>query len=260
MTTTCDTVRTELLEEADLAAVRGVYAAHLGQCAECAALAAKIARLELTVKAMPTPAEALNGRAAFIDAHTVHARATSTRRRVLAWSIATAAALLIGISTLMLMPSAPVAAAPSTIEKLIDWNVKLGEADLAERESIYRASAEPLRTDSQALAESERGLAERLLAHGAWLVENDDPLDEAERFQEIAERMAETFEATGANGYAKLYTHVMQHGVKASLKKAQLKKDKRSDRREQRLTHLEKRSKQAAARMEKLNAAGGRKK
>jgi hypothetical protein len=80
------------------------------------------------------------------------------------------------------------------IEQLVDWNLELTEAATpADRDRIFADKHEKLkvRIGQAKLSDTDRELAENLLTNGVWLVKNDDPVEELNRFHRVADRLLE---------------------------------------------------------------------
>lgn len=262
MNTTCDEIRARLLEADDPHpdhCDRPDLREHLWACDACRSYALKLAGIEDRVRAVATPQQAIHAREEFVRGHTPAISPSpmlppshSFRTRWL--GIATAVALLFGTSALLLIPSNSANAAPAVMERLVDWNVRLSDAGTrGEREELYREQATTLRQDmtKTVLSDAERALAERLLANGAFLVESEDPLNEAERFQDLADHLMDKVESSGGTpSYAKLYVVVKDRGVKANMAKAEIRKEIKDERREQRMQNIAKREAQQENRLD----------
>lgn len=149
-------------------------------------------------------------------------------RRPLVLSLAALVLLALGAG-LWLLPSRT--AGPSDlIERLIDWNLDLALADSAvSRNEIYNREAGTFRTllARAPLPPEDRELAESLLETSSWLTTNDDPMAEAGRFSELADRVVSRLDAaTDANDperiarFAESYRRLTELGVDPNLERA----------------------------------------
>src|SRR5439155_9847624 len=112
---------------------------------------------------------------------------------------------------------------PDVVEHLVDWNLELSEAaPLSERRAIYQDRVVELREllTMAELPPDERALADQLLETGSWLATNADPVAEAERFGDLAERVAAQLETAStaddagrASRLADAYHRLMIEGV-----------------------------------------------
>lgn len=121
-------------------------------------------------------------------------------------------------------------ATPDVIERLIDLNVDL--ARLPTREERLRvfdqqATALAATLAKTPLSSADRELAETLLENGAWMTRNDDPMAEAERFSDIADKLLVHMDAATTakdqKRMAKLAAACQQltdAGIESNLKRA----------------------------------------
>jgi hypothetical protein len=248
----CQQARAKLLQADDPRPGRcgsAPLAAHLRTCPACRRLAAKLVRLEEAWQALPVPAHAEQARESFLIHHLPRQRVARRRaalparrpfappRWAIAASIAAAIALMV-LGTWLLVPKqAPInvreARATSTIvDRLLAWNLALTQLDSpAERTELYNAQAPTLKAalqEAELLADNQ-DLAETLLANAAWLAEHDDPLAEADHFNDVADKLlAQMRTATEANDVQRvarltaLYGQVAEHGIAANLKRAEI--------------------------------------
>jgi hypothetical protein len=210
-------------------------AEHLAGCPDCQALSSKLVRLQNAWRDIPLPAGADAARQAFLEQLPVRTlpfvrptRQRPSRRRFLA-----AAMLLVGIGlgTTILIPPPEAHAAPALIERLVDWNLDLARAaGVGERSQVYAAREGALKRDvgRTPLPAEDRVLADFLLDNGTWLATHDDPVAAAERFSAVAERLVERAKTASARKelrlakrYAELQGLVAEHGVAASLARAE---------------------------------------
>ena len=144
------------------------------------------------------------------------------------WLVAASVLLAVGVGGSLLI-STPRKAAASTdlVERLVDWNLDLTQApSAADRSRIYSGQASALRAAVQkaTLPEDDRELAESLLATAPWLTEHDDPLAEADRFNDMADKLMKRMSRATRGGdnrraarYARLYRQVADRGIEAKV-------------------------------------------
>ncbi len=144
-----------------------------------------------------------------------------------------AAALVLvaaGLAAFLVFRPPSARATPNLLEQLVEWNVDLAEARTQdERSRILTDQEEQLKTTlaEAALPPADRDLAESLLENGAWLVQNSDPVAEADRFGDLADKLlARMDSATAAHDeqlvvlLAKSYDRLTTAGIEANLKRA----------------------------------------
>jgi hypothetical protein len=206
---------------------------HVRRCPACGRLGARLARLEEAWRQQPLPAGAEPARAAFLKRLPVRPQSLTPWRHRLPrltpprWAVAALVFLTLGLSAWLLWPSPEVQASADVVEQLIDWDLQLSEAPTpAERTRIYARQAEALKEGllQAEMQPEERDLAEKLLNTGSWLVEHDDPLDEADRFDEVADWLVQRMQSAQARGdgmalcrFARHYRRVAERGIVANL-------------------------------------------
>jgi hypothetical protein len=209
---------------------------------------AKLVRLEEAWQALPVPPHAEQARDAFLARlprqRVARRRAPLPPRRSFApprWAIAAAVAAALAIAVLgtwLLIPKrAPLnvregQAASKVLDRLLAWNLALTQLDSpAERAQLYNAQAPALKASLQeaALLADDQDLADTLLANAAWLAEHDDPVTEADHFNDVADKLLALMRtATDANDSQKVarltefYGQVAEHGINANLKRAEI--------------------------------------
>jgi hypothetical protein len=119
---------------------------------------------------------------------------------------------------------------PEVVEQLVGWNLDIAQAETRpERQSIYDTRADNMKglMTTAKLSLEDRDLAQTLVDNGAWLAGNDDPMAEAERFGEIADKLLVRLDsATSANDnrvvarFADTYRRVNEIGVSVNLERA----------------------------------------
>jgi hypothetical protein len=256
----------EMLSQSETPGVSSDLAGHLAGCSDCRQFAEKLARLEQKWRAMHLPPDADRGRHAFLNSlpqagmpardnsHLGSGRWLPSR-----WAVAASILLLIGLSAwFFFFPTH--AQASDVVERLVDWNLDLTQAPLEERGSLFSHSAGSLKRDvlQSKLSPEDRELAEQLLAIGTWLVENDDPLAQADRFNDLADHLLDRLDkasaktdAKEAKRMAKHFRRVAQVGVGGNLERAEASGAQRDDKAHTRLERIRQRD---ARRAEKLAA------
>jgi hypothetical protein len=139
--------------------------------------------------------------------------------------------LTVGLSIWLLWSAPEVHASGDLVEHLIDWNLELSEAATsAERSRIYDQQAAALKQElhQAKLPPEDRELAEKLLDTGSWLTEHDDPLDEADKFDEVANHLVQRMQSAGARRdgaamscLARHYRRIRDRGIGAKLDKVE---------------------------------------
>jgi hypothetical protein len=102
--------------------------------------------------------------------------------------LTTAAVLLLGLGLLLFRP-AESQASEDLLDRLLDENLALADVhSLQERTRVYEERIKPLtvRVPSANLGPEDRLLAGNLAETAAWLLQHDDPVEQAERFQIVA--------------------------------------------------------------------------
>jgi hypothetical protein len=191
-------------------------ASHLQSCRGCAALQAKLVRLEAAERSLPAIADhsaAKKELLLLLHSRRPAARTPESPLRLLmrrGWQAkAVAAAVLVvlgatiwialkrdarqvaNITEPVTPTTGPVTRAgdSSVLDKLVDMNLDLADAATpAERNEIFAEQSAPLTATLEQihLAPAEKELASTLLENGKWLSSNTDPFDEAERFDNVA--------------------------------------------------------------------------
>jgi hypothetical protein len=254
---TCDATRDWLLSADDPARPVSAVAAHLAGCPACRGLADDLVELENIVRAYQPPPSALARRDVFL-AGLAPATPRPVRARHIAGAFAAlAASVVLAVAVVALLRPAPQTPAvaqadAAVVEDLVEWNLKLTEADEpAARELLVRDQLPDLQARAARLPADDRALAEQLLAHGRKLGGAADPVDEAEGFHDLADTLLVRLDTaaddpTRSEVYARLYSQVVDRGVDANLERAEklaLKAEKQV-----RVQNLRKLTKKQAAR------------
>ena len=196
---------------------RGVVK-HLRVCTSCYQFAKGIKRLEKAWRKMPLPEECETAKAAFLaklaeGVHRERPRPKRDRRpktipaagRRPAWGmrgLAAAAVLFVGVLGVgWLLPGRTTKpdvvenkiAVIEVIDVLVDWNVRLANADPKDRKQVLEEFEGNYRTDLKravlGLPPEDRQLAEDLVSNGRQLAAAADPLAEAEAVTAINEKL-----------------------------------------------------------------------
>ena len=192
----CERAREILLLGDDPAAAAAsgdsALAQHVGGCAECQSLVARISRIEFVAANLPAPA---SGSEAAKRETLERVRATERtpsplRRLVLrpAFVGAIAASLVIGIGlTIVLRQDRQPPRQEAVVEELIDFDQALAEATPQERERLYAEQAPVLRSavDRAPMSEADRRLARTVI--DASMTPALDPVSRAERLGALSE-------------------------------------------------------------------------
>jgi hypothetical protein len=192
---TCEPTRDWLLHADRSETPPADVAGHLTACADCRALAARLDRLEACYRALPLPASADAAKAAFLERTTVQPADTPSpvRRRWAAprWVLAATVLVAVGLGAWALLTPGEARASGGLVEQLIDWNLEIAEAGADPAEAASRAAAFQADLQKQSLPAEERALAETLIENGTWLAAHDEPLEKAERFTAVADRLVD---------------------------------------------------------------------
>jgi hypothetical protein len=156
------------------------------------------------------------------------APAGTRRRWRLRATAAALAALAVGLGLVFfLAPASEAQAAHEVVGQLVDWDLDISQAQSLEvRRAIHTSrdadlKALMLRTKFQP---EDRELADSLVETGSWLTRNDDPVAEAERFADIADRVLARLDSPDmatdgqpAMRLAESYRRIAQVGVSGNL-------------------------------------------
>jgi hypothetical protein len=241
---TCETAQDWLLQAdapANLDAAPAEIAAHVSGCVRCQSQIGTIGQIEERWRSMPLSPNADISKTAFlaqIQSPATPAQPTSRPNRwkkALAWTSIAALFIIAGAGILFFWPTQhPVQAQSDVIEQLVDWNLELTEAPTpVERERIFSEKHEKLKVHiKQAkLSDADRELAENLLANGGWLVKNDDPVEELNRFNRVADRVLEKMQlaadkadAIQSERLARQYAKIAERGIDGNLERIKVAK------------------------------------
>jgi hypothetical protein len=215
------------------ALARGPLAEHLAQCDACRGFAARLEDLERAWRAIPLGPECEQAKQAFL-ARLAASPATKpiTRRRLLRRLVlASAASLLAGAGGWLFVENRQAEASDALLDSLLDWNLKLTQADSDEkRTQLYAEGAGQLESaiaHSHLPAEHSQ-VAAAMLENGKWLAAHRDPMREATRFDSLAHRllgMARAAERRGKyqrmNRLMDQYNRAMERGFDLNVQRAE---------------------------------------
>jgi hypothetical protein len=231
----CREVQDWLLAAEDVrpeACCRGPVADHLRDCADCRALAERLAGLEHAWRAIPLSDGCHRAKQAFLDrlAPTPAAKPISRRSLLQRVAAASAATALAGAGAWLLLGSRQAEASDDLVDSLLDWNLRLTHADSADlRRQLYAQDGPRLESAVATghLPAEQSLLAVAMLDNGRWLVDHRDPLDEADRFDDLADhllRMAHAAEKKGnyqrMNRLLGQYGRAISSGIDLNLDRA----------------------------------------
>jgi hypothetical protein len=250
---TCDAVREWLLDEAEPANGKSFpveVIEHCRCCDTCEAIRTGLVDLEQRWRARPVPSAAESSKAAFLDrlaqppTPASAPKARPSRRKVF-WGSAVAAVLFVGagLAILLFGPSRSAEARPDVLDQLIDWNLEISEAPSAvDRQRLFSERHEALKQSlgKAKLNSDDRALAEDLLANGAWMAQNEDPVEELNRFDSVASQLLDRVDASAADPvrsdrFAKQFRRINERAIERSMERVRLAKI--SDPQQKKLVH-----------------------
>jgi hypothetical protein len=208
---------------------------HVRTCADCRRLVGKLERLEQHWREEPLPAEAEKARDAFLQRLPAAATAPSVTHPPRRWSlprwlVAAGVFLAVGLGTWLLFPAQKAQAEDDVVERLLDWNLDLsGTPSQAKRSRLYAERAPALQADLHKpdLPHGDRDMAEKLIETAGWLAQHNDPVEEAERFNAIADQLLERLHAAAPHGderllarLARRYQRLAEQGIDRNLERA----------------------------------------
>jgi hypothetical protein len=220
----CIETRDLLLQAASLAELPEPTIAHVRDCAGCGQLARDVERLEQEWRELPLPASADAARDAFLTRLAEPASGFAGGFALPRWAVAAAILLTIaGVSSFVFV-SGEARASAEVIDRLIDWNLDLVAAQLADRAGLGERAAT---FDLGRVSAADRDLAEALLQNGAWMATNDDPLGVAERFNAVADQLltriqkaTDVGERKRSDRLSRQYRRVLERGIDPSVRRA----------------------------------------
>jgi hypothetical protein len=213
-------------------------AAHLHDCSACRQFAQQLVGLEETWRSMPDPPQAERAKAAFLErlgAPAVPSQPSIqavSRRHVLRWCAASAAGLAAAAAGSWLFLSQREAyAEEELLDRLVDWNLRLASAaSESERSRLYTDEVGQFRLSLNGirLPTEQAQLAVDFLKNGAWLVAEQDPLVEADRFDTLADRLLQLARAAGSsNNHRRMhrllgqYNRLLETGIEVNVERAE---------------------------------------
>jgi hypothetical protein len=199
--------------------------AHLRSCRSCRRLLRRIRTVEEQWRELPLPSGVNQARDAFLarrEARQLPVRAHPRQRNLLRLAVAAAVLLVVGVAGLIITDR--LQAEGDLLDRMIDWNLALSQSDdPTERSRLFQKKSEEFAELMRKgdLDEDQQKLAKKLLENAKWLVSNDDPLEEAERFSELAdevvEQLQETKDAQKVDRLASTYSRIAQKGINDNL-------------------------------------------
>ena len=120
--------------------------------------------------------------------------------------------LCFGVGMWAPWPGQQVQAADDLVDRLVDWNLELSEIPiLDDRVRLHDQREAAFRSESAGLDDDDRELADALFANAAWLARNDDPVDRAERFDKLANRLLKRLRKDADRRDAKVMKRLAKH-------------------------------------------------
>lgn len=229
----CHVAQDRLLFEEDPARDQlppGELADHVDQCEACCQFLGQLAKLEQSWRSVPLPAEAEIERERFLQQlRRQTASPERLRRRPIPtrWLVAASILVVLTIGGGLLITPPRALASSDVVERLVDWNLSLAHApSIGERGQIYANRVvffadELKRTE---VPPDDRELVQSLLEKAPELVRVPDPLAEADRFNDLAEKLLARMndavqggDTRRVNQSAKLYRRVAELGIEPKL-------------------------------------------
>jgi hypothetical protein len=222
----CSETQDLLLQAASIRDVPASVADHVRDCPECGQLVRDVERLEQQWRELPLPATVDAGREAFLRQLAQPAvRKAAGRFTPPRWAVAAVVLLAVGAAGWFVLPPSEARASDEVIERLIDWNLDLAGASVADRARLGERAA-TFHDDLGHVRAVDRDLAESLLQNGTWLAAHDDPLGVAERFDTVADQLLDRIQkATDAgerkrsDRLSRQYRHVLERGIDPSVRR-----------------------------------------
>jgi hypothetical protein len=210
---------------------------HLEQCRPCRLMADRLTEIEDAWRLLPDPPEAERAKARFladlpqVDRRNIPSRQLS-RRRWLQWGmVAAAGCSAAGAGLFMLLPTHDARASDALLDELVDWNLRLTEAEsAADRRRLYAERAAQLKSavDQTEVPADQADLDQALLENGTWLASHRDPMGEATRFDGLADRLLDLAADAGEHRrfhqmdrLLKQYNRLMECGINPNVQRAE---------------------------------------
>ena len=208
-------------------------AEHVRSCAACQGLSRDLIELERQWRGIPVSPRAEASKAAFLarlEKPPAPASAPPKPRRRAAFYYWSAAALLLiaaGSGVLFFGPGRNAEAHSDVIDQLVDWNLDLSEASAVDRQRIYSDRRNKLQKSivNAKLDPTDRDLAENLMANGTWLVEHEDPVEELQRFNVMADQLLDQVKSSSvsnavrADRFARQFRKVNERGIDSKMER-----------------------------------------
>ncbi|MSU80719.1 MAG: hypothetical protein EXS16_21855 [Gemmataceae bacterium] len=147
-----------------------------------------------------------------------------------AWSLSAAMTFFAAtLAIVMLVGESPSRASVDVVDRLIDWNIALTQAESPkDRDRIYTDQAETIKASlaSANLRPEDRVFAEKLLETGVWLKQTDDPVAEYGRISDLADQVVARLDVASQTQDAKQVTKLanaldrIEAGVDATFERA----------------------------------------
>jgi hypothetical protein len=216
----CSQVQDQLFaaEALEPEALDAELAAHIAHCETCAAMLAKLRRLEQTAGELPPIDGSFVAQQGFLSrlqdaphaiipashshhrsTHWLRSAVVSAPRMALAASVLLAVALVLWLLGPNAVPKA--SASEAIVDQLVDLDVRLASAEsLEERGQIFSLSAGPLQAAIArgGLTHKDRELAQKLFDTGSSLSRSADPLNGAQGFADVADLLLKRMKAASA--------------------------------------------------------------
>lgn len=228
----CDDTRKLLLELGPAAELGDASRDHLRDCAACRELALRIERLDTSWRALPVPETAAESKRSFLrrlGPQPAGARFWRSRSMI-RWAVAASFFLVVLVGAWLVLPTQEATAA-QVLDELVEWNLALLVApddvrtDLAKQHWVLES--ELRRAD---LSDEDRAFGHVLLARGARLTREADPMEVADHFDALAEVAHQRLDKAMKQGqtreaarWAKRFGSLDERGVKVSLDRGKKK-------------------------------------
>lgn len=264
----CSHAKEWLLQAAlpeELGAAPPDVAAHVRACTNCQRLIQKLTRMERAWRDESLPESAETAREMFLSAQSISPAQPAARSKsmvLVRWAVVASVMLCITLSAFFMSSPQKAHAEPDVIEKLVDWNLELSESTTpAERERLYSEKIESFKSDlaKSTLSDEDRNFAESLLENGRFLTSSTEPLEEADRFNVLADQIvdrtqsaAKRSDAAAAKKNATQYTRIAATGIDAKLEREMAKAAKAARADEAFQRKMEKLQAREANRLQKL--------
>ncbi|HEV3142268.1 MAG TPA: hypothetical protein VGZ47_00120 [Gemmataceae bacterium] len=225
----------------ELARAPREIAEHIRQCDSCQRLIERVVRLEESWRQQAVPASAVQAQSVFLqrlaDPPSPIIRKPELPRRSIRlarWIVAACVLAIIGVSIGIgvLSTSSQARAESDVIDRMIDWNLQMSEAPtLEERQRLFAERADEFKTDVNKadLSEADRAFADYLMQTGAWLASNDEPVEEADKLNTLADQIVTRAQTSGkpmdekkTQRFVQQYQKVAQN-IEAKVEKAEAK-------------------------------------